>query len=285
MTELALFLAFLFITLYAGGKVFLGPRNSELTNAEEERQQPRLKRYLRVIKLEIEPLMFVVVIGMIALVVFLVFLELFPNGYLPALLAAMALIIFSFSLLKDISLWRARRFETHLVDAIDLVQAALHSGENPRDAIKTTADASKGQVKTEFDELLKRLDLGLPIEQATSRMVSLYDTEGVRLFTQILVAKWNMGGDLLLMLGSINRVIRDRLKLRLKIMSQLSGARYSLLFVALIPYLLIPVFLWKEPNWINTLTSHRLGPTFLLTAVLLQIAGFFWMRRILRIEQ
>ena len=79
MTELALFFAFLFIALYAGGKIFLGPRNSELTNAEEERQQPRLKRYLRVIKLEIEPLMFVVVIGMIALVVFLVFLERFQT--------------------------------------------------------------------------------------------------------------------------------------------------------------------------------------------------------------
>jgi Flp pilus assembly protein TadB len=286
MLELILLFVFLFVALYAGHRLFLGGRNGDLLLPEDEEPRvSKVERYLRTLKLEAEPLLFVAAVFMVSLAVFLVFLELFPDAFAMAGLAGLALVVFAFSLLKDLSLWRARQFETKLVDAIDLMQASLQAGESPRQALRTTAEASKGLIRTEFEEVLRRLELGLPIERATSRMTGLYDTEGVRLFVQVLVAKWNMGGDLLLMLRSINRVIRDRIKLRLKINSQLSGARYSLFFVALIPYILIPVFLWKEPGWIDTLTSHRLGPTFLLAAILLQVAGFFWMRRILRIEK
>ena len=291
MFETILFFLLLLIMLYAASQLFLGRRsNGELTaewqqEGEKDSADSGLSKSLRTLKLEIEPLVFVAAIGMIAVMVFLLFLELFPDAVMLALLASFALVFFAFSLLGDLAKWRARRFETGLVDSIDLLQAALQSGATPLDALRTAADVSKGALKTEFEELSKRLELGMPIENATSRMVGRYDSEGVRLFTQVLIAKWNAGGDLLLLLRSVNRIIRDRLRLRLKVMGQLAGARYALLFVAIIPYMVIPAFLWKEPAWLNILTDHPLGPTFLLAAVLLQVVGFFWMRRILRTDQ
>jgi len=291
MFETILFFLLLLIMLYAASQLYLGrgangDLNGEAQQVDENGSaQSGLRKSLRTLKLEIEPLVFVAAIGLIAVLVFLLFLELFPDSVILALLAALALVLFAFSLLGDLAKWRARRFETGLVDAIDLLQAALQSGATPLEALGTAADVSKGALKTEFAELSKRLELGMTIEKATSRMVGRYDSEGVRLFTQVLVAKWNAGGDLLLLLRSVNRIIRDRLRLRLKVMGQLAGARYALLFVAIIPYMVIPAFLWKEPDWLNILTDHPLGPTFLLAAVLLQVAGFFWMRRILRTDQ
>lgn len=291
MFETILFFLLLVIMLYAANRLFLG-RSSE-SSLEGEWQQTDdngsssdgLSKHLRTLKLEIEPLVFVAAIAMVGTLVFLLFLELFPDSISLALIAAIALVIFAFSLLGDLAKWRARRFETNLVDAIDLLQASLQSGENPRDALRTAADVSKGPVKTEFVELAKRLELGMPIERATARMVELYESEGVRLFTQVLIAKWNAGGDLLMLLRSVNRIIRDRLKLRLKVAGQLAGARYALLFVAIVPYMVIPAFLWKAPGWLQTLSDHPMGPTFLMVAVLLQVVGFFWMRRILRTDQ
>lgn len=291
MFETILFFMLLLIMLYAASQLFLGRHSEGELAAEWQAEENKgtedsgLQKSLRTLKLEIEPLVFVAAVGMIAIVVFLLFLELFPDAVMLAVLAAVALVFFAFSLLGDLAKWRARRFETGLVDAIDLLQAALQSGATPLDSLRTAADVSKGALKLEFDELSKRLELGMSIEKATSRMVGRYDSEGVRLFTQVLIAKWNAGGDLLLLLRSVNRIIRDRLKLRLKVMGQLAGARYALLFVAIIPYLVIPAFLWKEPGWLNILKDHPLGPTFLLGAVLLQVVGFFWMRRILRTDQ
>jgi len=291
MFETILFFLLLVIMLYIGRQLFFSPdtQGSSQDDTDEGNNNGSssnsLTRALRTLRLEIEPLVFVAAVAMIGIVVFLLFLELFPKSLSLASIAAIALVIFAFSLLGDLAKWRARRFEAGLVDAIDLLQACLHSGENPRDALRTAGDVSKGAVKKEFNELAKRLELGMPIEKATARMVELYDSEGVRLFTQVLIAKWNAGGDLLMLLKSVNRIIRDRVKLRLKVAGQLAGARYALFFVAFVPYMVIPAFLWKAPGWLQTLTDHPMGPTFLLSAVLLQVAGLFWMRRILRTDQ
>lgn len=292
MIETVLFFLLLVIMLYAGHQLWLGKDTETPPAAEDVFKQngaadkkKGLSAHLRTLKLGIEPLVFILAISMMALVVFLLFLELFPGSTVMALVASIALVLFAISLVGDLARWRARKFETGLVDSIDLLQAALQSGATPMESIRTAAEASKGNLKTEFEELYKRLELGMPIEKATARMVEMYNSEGVRLFTQVLIAKWNAGGDLLLLLRSVNRIIRDRLKLRLRISGQLAGARHALIFVAIIPYLVIPAFLWKEPAWLDTLTGHHLGPTFLLVAVLLQVVGLFWMRRILRTDQ
>lgn len=294
MFETLLFFLLLVIMLYSASQLFFGRRSGGFSVAGGQNgngngngngaSSKGLGGNLRTLRLRIEPLVFIVAIIMIALLVFLLFLELFPDAITLALIAAIALVIFAFSLIGDLAKWRARRFEAGLADVLDLLQAALQAGENPSDALRTAATVSKGPIKVEFDELSKRLELGMPIEKATARMLELYDSEGVRLFTQVLVAKWNAGGDLLTLIRSVNRIIRDRLRLRLKVSGQLAGARYALFFVALIPYLLIPVFLWKEPGWLNTLTQHPLGPSLLLAAILLQVVGFFWMRKVLRTD-
>lgn len=170
------------------------------------------------------------------------------------------------------------------MDAIDIVQAGLRGGLNPTQALAETAAATDGPVSTEFVEIGRRLDLGFAIEDATSRMVELYDSEGVRLFTQALIASWTAGGDLATMLRSVNRVIRERVKLRLHMSGQLSGMRYSAILLAVLPYTVIPFVMWKQPVWLETLLYHPLGPKLLLSAILLQVFALFWLRRILRID-
>ncbi len=244
----------------------------------------RINSQLRTLKLEIEPLAFGAGAVLTGVVAFLLFLELFPDAVLLGLMAGCAFVALAFTLLRSLTQWRARRFEARLVDAIGLMHAALLGGENPIHALAVAANASKGSVKTELNEIVKRLELGLTIEKATARMTDLYDSEGVRLFARMLIAKWYAGGDLGILLRSVGRIIRERVKLRMKISGQLAGARYASVFVALLPYLVIPVFIWKQPQWLDTMVNHPFGPTYLFAAVMMQVVGLFWLSRILRTE-
>ncbi len=237
---------------------------------------------LRTLRLGIEPLFFGAGAVLFGAMVFLLFLELFPDSFLLASLAGCAVVALAFALLRELTAWRARRFEAQLVDAIALMHAALQGGENPLRALTEAAKASRGAVQTELNEIVKRLEIGLTIEKATAQMSALYDSEGVRLFTRMLVAKWYAGGDLGELLRSVGRIIRERIKVRMRISGQLAGARYASVVVALLPYLVIPVFMWKQPQWLDTLVAHPLGPTYLFAAVMLQIIGLFWLLRILR---
>nr|WP_067290493.1 type II secretion system F family protein [Marinobacterium profundum] len=259
------------------------PALPETTEVPPERLG--LAGQLRILRLNIEPLVFVAGIGMLSVLVFLLFLELFPESVGFATMAAVCVMPLAFFILKDLAAWRARVFEARLTDALDLIQAALLGGEPPRRALLVAAEATKGAVKEELQELMRRLDYGLPIDNACARMIKLYDTEGVRLFTQVLIAQWQSDASFGALITAVSSILRERIKRRLLISGQLSGTRFAAIFAAILPYLLIPVFLWKEPQWLERLTDHPAGPNLLFAAVMCQVVGFLWLRKLLRSDQ
>lgn len=288
--ELLLLLIFLVILVYAGVNVLIARREnadepSDWSFEDDSEQKPSAVRtQLTTLKLDVEPKAFIVATVVFAVLVTLLFLEVFPDKYGLALMSGTGILIFSFFLLRDLALRRTRLFEQELTHAIDLIHAGLQGGENPIGALSIAGQASNKMVNTELLEVVRRLELGMPITQATERMSSLYASEGVRLFTHVLQVKWLAGGDLGELLFSVNRIIRARIKFRLRVSAQLSGLKYSSVFAALVPYLVIPFFLWKNPSWLESLTQHSLGPQLLFGAILLQLLGFFWLRNILRVD-
>ena len=290
MVETILLVLLLLLMLYTALQFYRerAPHNGSAVEATKSADLPAnvggLQQSLRTLQLDIEPLVVVAGIILIALVVLLTLLDLFPDAVSLALVGSAGSLFLLFSLLTDIARWRTRIFEEGLVEALDLLEAALHSGFNPQDALRAAADSSKGSVKAEFEELSKRLAVGMPMDRAVARMTERYDSHGVRMVTQTLIANSQTGGNLLLLLRAVNVIFREQMKIRVKVRGQLAGARNALLFVAFVPYLIIPAFLWKAPSWLAALKDHPLGPSFLLAAILLQVLGFFWMRRILRTD-
>jgi len=288
--ELLLLLIFFVILVYAGINVLIARRQdaeqaSDWSFEDDSEQTPSvLRTQLTTLKLDVEPKAFILATVIFAVLVTLLFLEVFPDKFSLALLSGAGILIFSFFLLRDLAARRARRFEQELTHAIDLIHASLQGGENPIGALSIAGQASNKMVNAELLEVVRRLELGMPINQATERMNSLYGSEGVRLFTRVLHVKWLAGGDLGELLFSVNRIIRARIKFRLRVSAQLSGLKYSSVFAALVPYLVIPFFLWKNPSWLESLTQHSFGPQLLFGAILLQVVGFFWLRNILRVD-
>ncbi len=186
--------------------------------------------------------------------------------------------------IKYVARQRARRFELKLIDAVRFMVSALKAGENLTQAFASAAEAADGTVRREFLEVAHRLGVGMSVRRALRRIDEGYDSEGTRLFTRTIIAKWQVGGDLAPVLETVNRVIRERLRVRWRLNSQLAGARLAVVLVMVMPYLLIPFFFWQRPDWIARLRDDPLGPRLLFGAVLLQIVGVIWMRRLMRIQ-
>lgn len=243
-----------------------------------------LERRLRAAGLGIGPVTFLAATAVLAVVAWIGLRFLLPRVLLAAIVGAVMGLYVPWLAVDALAKWRADRFERHLADALGFMVGSLEAGENPTQAFASAAEASRSLVRREFREVARRLTLGMNIRRALRRIIEGYDSEGVRLFTQTLIAKWEVGGDLIPIVESVARVIRERLKVRLHLKSQLAGARISSVMIALIPYALVPFFLWQRPESLERLLDHPLGPTLLTLAVLLQIIGFLWLRRLLRIE-
>ncbi len=245
---------------------------------------PAVDRRLRAAGLRIGRWTWIAASVAAAAVVFLGVLEAFPDNLLAAGVAALLAAWLPWSLLGTWARRRARRFEEKLVDAVAFMTSALQAGENPTRALASAAEAAEGAVAAELRRVVDRLDVGMGIRRALRPMVEGYDSEGTRLFAHSLAAKWAVGGDMAPVLERVNRIMRQRLAMRLRLRAEMAGARLAAVIIALLPYGLIPVLLWRRPEWAQALFAHPLGLQLLFFALLLQLSGVLWLRRIMRFE-
>ncbi len=296
--EVLLLIAALAVAFYVGGALlrdrvrqrreqeYLGSLvDTEKTTVDPRSGEPSaIEKRLRAIGVAGPPEVYLFGVAALAAVV-----SVLTVRALPAL-PLVAIITFGFALYlpwgatREWARMRARRFEQRLIDAIDLMSGALQAGGNLTQALATAAAASEQPVRAEFDEVQRRLSLGMPLHRACSRMIEGYDGEGVRLFVQTIVAKTQAGGDLVPVLRSLNETLRDRWRQHRQLASQLAGARITAIAIAITPYVMAPILVWMQPTWFRALLAHPLGPAALFVAVILQLVGMLWLWRILSRE-
>lgn len=252
----------------------------------EERFEPLgpVERRLRAAALPVGPLAFWGASALLAMLAAGGLLTLLPAVPVAAICGGLLVFNLPWTFAGTWGRRRAARFEAGLADALGFMVGSLEAGENPLQAFASAAEASEGAVRRELGEVAHRLRFGMSIQRALRPIVEGYDSEGVRLFAQSVAAKWQAGGDLVPILQSVARIVRERLAVRLHLRSHLAGARVVAVMIAVLPYAVIPVYLWRMPSMIDRLLNHPLGPSLLTIAVLLQVVGWLWLGRILRIE-
>lgn len=243
-----------------------------------------LDRFGQTLNLSARPWMILLIVVLMSLIVLFVTLEIAPGMTLVPVIASVVFLLAAQRLIEGYCEWQAQRFEERLVDAIDVMAAALLAGASPLTAFEAAARWTEGRMRREFGEVLRRLELGLDIGQALDRMVRVYDSEGVRLFTQALRAKWQIGGDLAEILTATNRIVRERNRMRMQAAGQLSGIRNASLFVASMPHVLYTLLMVFQPQWIAAIHADPLGQRLLYAALALQVLGFLWLSRTLKFE-
>lgn len=259
--------------LFGGVRIKEAPGTSSVT-----------QRFVQGMGWDVQPGLVLLAVLLLSVLVLMVFLEIFPQTLMIPLLASLAFAITCLGLIRDVVHWRARRFENKLIDAVDMMIPSLRMGNNTLQSLTAMTRSSDGLVKREFSDLVQRIEIGLELKGAMSRIKDLYDSEGVRLFCMALLAKSRHGGDLAMTLTAINETMRERLKMRLQMTGQLSGVRLAAFILAAAPYVLYSFFLWVQPGWVSAIHNHELGVKLLYGAMLIQVMGMAWLVLILDSE-
>lgn len=257
----------------------------DTTGGVRERTPGRLERTLRGAGLQLPVWLFLVVVALFVLAIGFGVWAAIPQLPLAAVLAAILAAYLPFSILEATALRRARRFLEKFVDAIDVLCAALDGGEPPSNALATAGVSAEEPAKAEIREAHQRLQVGFSVRRSFARMIERYDSEGLRLLTQTMIVKWQAGGDLSPVLRSVNQIARERLRHDRELRTHLAGAQASAILTAVLPYLLLPFFVWKRPEWFHELVGTPLGLQLLTIAILLQFVGMLWLRRLMRVAQ
>ena len=179
---------------------------------------------------------------------------------------------------------RMYAFEEMLPEAIDLLGRAIRAGHPLSAGLKMVADETTEPIQGEFRRTHEENRFGLPFEDALLAMADRVNIVDVRILTTAILIQREVGGNLAEVLDNLANVIRVRFTIRRQLRVYTAQGRFSGYVLAILPIAVGAAIYSLNPPYIRLLFTDPFGKLMLLMAVIFQIIGFLWIRKIVDIE-
>ncbi len=186
---------------------------------------------------------------------------------------------------------RLNSFNKQLPDTITLLANALRAGSSFLQAIELVVRESRPPISTEFQRVIREVNLGLPFEKALQNMVRRVESEDLDLMATAISIQYQVGGNLAEILDSIAYTIRERVRIKGEIRTLTAQQRISGYVVAFLPIGLTGILFLIAPNFMAPMFDPAVSIAGIPTGIVLMgigatmmFIGFMLIRKIVDIE-
>jgi tight adherence protein B len=176
------------------------------------------------------------------------------------------------------------QFEEMLPESIDLVGRALRAGHPLSSGFKMAADDGAEPVASEFRRVFEEQRFGLPVQDSLLGMADRINLVDVRILVTAILIQREVGGNLAEILDNLAAVIRARFTIRRQIKVYTAQGRMTGYLLSLLPFFLFGILYWINGEYMRVLFTDPIGKVLTVVAISLQLAGFFWIRKIVNID-
>ena len=179
---------------------------------------------------------------------------------------------------------RIRKFEEMFPEALDLLSRAIRAGHAFQTAMGMVADELHAPVGPEFKKMFDQQNFGLPLRDALNELAQRVDLLDVKFFVTAVLIQRDTGGNLAEILDNLAHVVRERFKIRRQVRVHTAHGRFTGYVLVALPAGLALVLSYQNPEAMETLFKEHLGQMMVMGAIILQTIGFFWIRKVIKIE-
>jgi tight adherence protein B len=179
---------------------------------------------------------------------------------------------------------RLRQFEENFPEALDLVARALKAGHAFVMGLKMVADEMPEPIGPEFRKTFDEQNFGLPLKDALENLTMRVPSLDVRFFATAVLIQRETGGNLSEILENLAHVVRERFKILRQVRVHTAHGRFTGYVLLALPAVLCVALSLLNPDHMNLLFRERIGQMLLVTAVVMQTIGYFWIRQVVKIE-
>jgi tight adherence protein B len=187
-------------------------------------------------------------------------------------------------ILKTLRKRRQEKFLTDFADAIDVMVRGLKSGLPLNEAMKIIATESGDPVGPEFMEVVDGQKIGISADQGMERMVERMPLPEVNFLAIVLTIQSKTGGNLSEALGNLSRVLRDRKKMKAKVISVSQEAKSSAAIIGSLPFLLVMALSALNPTYMTPMFSTSMGHMLLAGSGIWMTIGVLVMRQMINFQ-
>jgi tight adherence protein B len=176
---------------------------------------------------------------------------------------------------------RMKKFDAGLADAIDMMGRALRAGHSMTASINVVAEQAAEPVRSEFAEVFKQQNFGLPIRDAMTQMLDRVPSQDLRVVVTGILVQKETGGNLAEILDRTSNTIRERLKIQGEIRTHTAQGRMTGWILCSLPIVMLVVINFINPGYSNVLFDTPMGHMLSYIGIGLLVTGGVVIRQII----
>jgi tight adherence protein B len=179
---------------------------------------------------------------------------------------------------------RFQRFEEKFPEAIDTLARAVRAGHAFTTALEMIANEISEPVAGEFRQLFEEQKFGLPVRDALLNLTERVPLVDVKFFVTAVMLQRETGGNLAEILDNLSYVIRERFKILRQVRVHTAQGRLTMVLLMALPPTMVVVMMVLNPGFIRPLFTDPFGHILIVGGIVLQTIGYFFIRKIIRIQ-
>jgi tight adherence protein B len=171
-----------------------------------------------------------------------------------------------------------------LPDALDLISRALKAGHAFPSGLQMVGEEAQDPIAGEFRIVHDEINFGVAVPTALANLANRVPSLDMRQFVIAVLIQRETGGNLTELLANISTLIRERLKLLMKVRVLSAEGRLSAWILCLLPFFLAGVINLINPRFMSVLWTDPMGLKMIYASLVMMAVGALWMRKIIRIR-
>jgi len=208
--------------------------------------------------------------------------------YSPQVLAAVilgiVLMLLPYFLLKLAEKRYYNKFSDQLPEALDLLARAVRSGHALTSGLEMISNEMQDPSRSEFAATVDEINLGLTFKEAMENLCERVPLQDLRFFAIAVMVQKETGGNIAEILDNISRLIRERVQFKRQVKALTAEGRYSAAVLIALPIIMFIYIYFTNYEYLSLLWTEEIGHYMLFGAVIMQIVGAYFIKRIVDID-
>lgn len=206
---------------------------------------------------------------------------LFTRSALLALVAATVPPLFSGLAVRRYSARRRRRIVSQLPAFLDLLSGHVKAGHSISEALCRMQETLPPGIREEVAWIARTNRLGTPLPECLFLWEKRIPAKEITLLVRTLATAIPAGGNLPELLGQTRDILRLEARSRERLKSLTAQARLQAVVLSLLPPAFAAAVSVVDPTYLSAVAGTPQGKTLIVCSIVLQVAGWIVIRKIL----
>ena len=187
-------------------------------------------------------------------------------------------------MLNKITTRRQAKFLREMANTMDVIVRGVKSGLPLNECLQIISKESPEPIASEFTEVVEQVRVGVPLGEALDRLSERVPLPEVRFFTIVIGIQQSAGGNLSEALGNLSGVLRDRIRMQMKVKALSSEAKASTIVLGSLPPGVAAMLFVITPGYVTPLFTTTIGHFILAAGAVMMTIGVLIMRKMVNFK-